>query len=507
MTIERVVIAGGGTAGWMTAAALSRFLPPTHSIDLIESEEIGTVGVGEATIPPLADFNHMLGIDENEFLSETCGSFKLGIEFIDWGRLGDRYFHPFSAHGIDLNGVHFHHYWSRLRLNGDDRPLDDYAIGAHAARRARFIRPNLRDNDSPLAQIRHAYHLDAGRYAAFLRRYAERRGVRRREGRISRANRDATNGDIVDLTLEDGRSIAGDLFVDCSGFRALIIGKTLDAAIDDWQHWLPCDRAIALPSESTQNFAPRTSATAASAGWLWRIPLQHRVGNGHVYSSAHLSDDDALITLRKALDGTPLAEPNPLRFCTGRRREPWTHNCVAIGLSAGFLEPLESTSIHLIQEGISRLIALFPRTRIEPAERRQYNLLMGDLYEYIRDFIILHYHATERTDSIFWQDMQAMSIPDSLRERIELFRSNGRLFPDREDLFTVVNWTAVMTGQRILPAAYDPLVDTQSLSDLQDALQRLRTTYVDAAERMPPHAAFIQRFCPMRELGTQTIAR
>jgi tryptophan halogenase len=493
--IKRVVIAGGGTAGWMTAAALSRFLPHTTDIRLVESDAIGTIGVGEATIPPITDFNTMLGIDEDEFLRETGGSFKLGIEFNNWGNIGDSYFHPFGVHGYDIDGISFHQFWSRLRLAGDTQSLDEYTIAAHAARAARFIRPNTTDSRSPLSQMRHAYHIDATRYAAFLRRYAESNGAKRVEGRIVGVDRDSENGFLTNITLENGDTVPGDLFVDCTGFRALLIGEALGVEYEDWRHWLPCDRAIAIPSASHGEFIPYTKATALEAGWRWQIPLQHRVGNGHVYSSEYLGDDEAASRLLGELQSEALAEPNFLRFTTGRRREFWNKNCIAIGLSSGFLEPLESTSIHLIQEGVSKLLALFPDSGFDDIERDTYNELLGTTFEYVRDFIILHYHATQRDDTDFWNYVRTMDIPEKLAGNIDLFQRTGRFFAHRADLFTITSWVAVMAGQNILPAAYDPLVDRLPTDEIRATLKDMRDVYAEATRRMPPHQAFIDKFC------------
>jgi tryptophan halogenase len=493
--ISSIIIAGGGTAGWMTAAALSRFVPPSVNIRLIESEAIGTVGVGEATIPPLTDFNDMLGIDEDTFVKATGGTFKLGIEFRNWGSTGSHYFHPFSAFGLDQRGVAFHQFWLRARQLGHGAAFDDYTIGAHAARLNRFVRPNHLDPQSPLSQFRHAYHIDAGRYAAFLRSFAERRGVVRREGRIANVELDGENGRIKALVLDDGTHERAELFIDCTGFRSLLLGDALGVAFEDWSHWLPCDRAIAMPCAPGGELSPFTTSTAQNAGWTWRIPLQHRNGNGHVYSSSFCGDDEAEQLLRNGLDGEATAPPNRLRFRTGRRVAFRHKNCVAIGLAAGFLEPLESTSIHLIQEGISKLLALFPDTSFDERESAAYNRILGDLTDYIRDFIILHYHATERDDSPFWRYTRNMTVPDTLRETLELFRCRGRFFAHRADLFTVTSWSAVMLGQHVVPQDVDPMVRATPDDHVLETLRDLRSVYSDAGMRMPPHAAFIERFC------------
>lgn len=493
--IRKVVIAGGGTAGWMTAAALSRFLSKEVRICLVESDVIGTVGVGEATIPPLSDFNALLGIKEYDFLRATSGSFKLGIEFVNWGAIGESYFHPFSFYGLDMQGIHFHQFWSRQRLKGEPHSLDEYSICALAAKSGKFMRPNLSDPRSPLAQLRHAYHVDANKYAAFLCKYAEARGVERIEGRIMGVDLHPENGNISSLQLEGGKRIEGELFVDCTGFRALLIEGALKAGYQDWTHWLPCDRAVAIPTKSAREFVPYTRAVATSAGWQWRIPLQHRLGNGQVYCSRFMSDDEAVGSLLGIVEGEPLAPPNMLRFQTGRRTQFWKKNCVAIGLSSGFLEPLESTSIHLIQEGIAKLIALFPDNSFNRQERETYNGLMGSNFDYVRDFLILHYHGTSRDDSDFWNHVRGMSIPESLEKRIALFRHKGRFFGFREDLFPITSWVAVMVGQNILPEGYDPVVDGIPDDQIDEMMSDIRNVYQDAVGRMPPHEAFINKFC------------
>lgn len=493
--IRKVVIAGGGTAGWMTAAALSRFLAKETRIVLLESDAIGTVGVGEATVPSLSDYNALLGINEYDFLRDTSGSYKLGIEFIDWGRIGESYFHPFSPNGFDLQGIHFHQFWSKQRLAGKSHSLNEYSIGATAARAGKFMRTNLSDPQSPLAQIRFAYHIDATKYAAYLRKYAEARGVERIEGRIVDVKLHAESGNIAALQLENGAQIDGDLFIDCTGFRALLIEDALKSGYEDWSHWLPCDRAVALPCKSTREFVPYTRSVATRAGWQWRIPLQHRIGNGQVYCSEHMSDDEAIGNLMSVVEGEPLATPNLLRFKTGRRKQAWKKNCVAIGLSSGFLEPLESTSIYLIQEGIAKLIAAFPDRQINELERDTYNEVMGASFEYVRDFLILHYHATARDDSDFWNYVRNMTIPEQLQRNIDMFKHKGRFFGAREDLFAVSSWTAVMVGQNILPAGYDPVVDGVPEKQINEMMEDLRNVYREAAEHMPPHQAFINKFC------------
>lgn len=402
--IERVVIVGGGTAGWMAAAALSRFFDDgRRTIDLVDSDAIGTVGVGEATIPPIANFNAMLDIREADFLRATKGTYKLGIEFVNWGKTGDRYFHPFGSYGQAFHGIAFHQLFLRERARGGDTgEIGDYSMSTTAAMDGRFARP-APGAQSLVNQIAYAYHFDAGLYAGFLRKFAEARGVRRTEGRVSQVDRDGETGDIRAVHLENGTRIEGDLFIDCSGFRGLLIEDTLGTGYEDWSHWLPMDRAIAVPTKNNGPPAPFTRSTAHEAGWQWRIPLQHRTGNGHVFSSAYMEEDTARDILLRNLEAEPIAEPRTLRFQTGMRKQAWTHNVVSLGLSSGFIEPLESTSIHLIQNGIARLFALFPDNPISPPERDEYNRGMRELYEDVRDFIILHYKATQRGDTEFWR--------------------------------------------------------------------------------------------------------
>ncbi|KQN82126.1 tryptophan halogenase [Sphingomonas sp. Leaf67] len=491
--VRQVVIVGGGTAGWMAAAALSRALGPVgRHITLIESDAIGTVGVGEATIPPIRAFNAMLDIAEDRFLRETMGSYKLGIEFVDWGRIGQRYFHPFGAAGQDFHGVPFHQLWLRHRARGGDTGLTDYSMCTVTAREGRFGIPPAGDR-TPLAHIAHAYHFDATLYAALLRRVAEEQGVVRHEGRVVQVDRDGGTGDVTAVRLDDGRTIAGDLFVDCSGFAGLLIEGTLATGYHDWRHWLPMDRALAMPTTRLDPLPPYTRATAHAAGWQWRIPLQHRTGNGHVYSSGFTTAEDAERLLRDHAPGEPCGDVRSLSFTTGMRRKAWSHNVVALGLAAGFVEPLESTSIHLIQHGIQRLIALFPGAAVHPAERDAYNADMARAFEAVRDFVVLHYKATTRNDSDFWRTMRAMTVPDSLSHRIELWRAQGRLIPQAGDIFAVPSWAAVLTGQELWPAAYEPGVDRLSADSVEAALRDMHAAYRRAARSLPMHAAALPR--------------
>ncbi len=494
--IKRIVIAGGGSAGWMTAAALSSLLDPKDvSIQLVESEEIGTIGVGEATIPDIINFNRMLGLDEAEFMKATHATFKLGIEFIDWGRRGDRYIHPFSVHGVDMRGIDFHQYWLHDRAAGSTRSIDQYSLCALAAKHNAFTLP-LPDPRSVLSFVRYAYHFDASRYALYLRRYAEARGVRRVEGKIQEVVRSPESGRIDALRLSDGNVLHGDFFFDCTGFRALLLEKTLGVPYVNWSHWLPCDSALAAPSSHAGPLLPYTRSTARAAGWQWRIPTQRRTGNGHIYSREFMGDDEAASILRANLDGELLAEPRQIRFTTGHRQEFWSHNCIAIGLSAGFLEPLESTSIYLIQEGVSRFISLFPDASLPEVVRDEYNRHMRKEFEQVRDFIVLHYHATERDDTPFWNYCRNMSIPDSLRHKIELFREAGRVFRYEDELFARASWVAVFLGQNIVPRRQDPIVANLPHPQVRESLDSMHAAMLNAARSMPTHSEFIQRYCP-----------
>ena len=497
--IRSVVIVGGGTAGWMTAAALARLVRAGVQVTLVESDAIGVVGVGEATIPPIRSFNAMLDFDESDFLAHTRGSMKLGIEFVDWNAAGHRYLHPFGDYGFSIEGVRFHQIWHKLRAAGRAGPIDEYSMCAVAAGLNRYAAPAA-EQSSPLSQLVQAYHFDASLYARYLRGYAEARGVVRREGKISQVALRGADGFIEAVTLEDGSRIEGELFVDCSGFRGLLIEEALHTGYEDWSHWLPCDRALAVPTVSAGPLTPYTRATARPAGWQWRIPLQHRTGNGYVYSSAYVSDDAAAATLLANLDGEPLGDPRPLRFTAGRRKRAWNRNCVAIGLSSGFLEPLESTSIHLIQAGISRLLGLFPDSGWGDAERDSYNDFTQAQYEQVRDFVILHYKANGR-DEPLWRQMRAMEVPESLTRRIALFRNRGRVFRRDDELFAETSWIAVMLGQGITPSGWDPLADALNPDQLAAMLDRVRSTFRRAAEGMPDHAAYLARHCSSRGIA------
>ncbi len=492
--IRRIAILGGGTAGWMAAAALARVLKQTCAITVIESPEIGTVGVGEATVPPIRQFNAMLGIDENDFLRKTQATFKLAIAFRDWFRRGHFYVHPFGRYGATMDQVEFHHYWLRMRALGDDTPLSAYSLTNSAAMMGKFLLPTA-DSRSVLSSLSYVYHFDTHLYGKYLRDYALARTVTRVEQTVVEVRLRGEDGIIESLVLADGRTIEADFFIDCSGFRGVLIEQALETGYEDWTHWLPCDRALAVPSESTPNLPPYTLSTAREAGWQWRIPLQHRTGNGYVYCSKYVSDDEAAQTLLSHLEGKVLADPRPLRFTTGRRRKLLNKNCLALGLAAGFLEPLESTSIYLIQSGIQQLLSMFPDRSFDGRTEEEFNRLALTEFDQIRDFIILHYHATERDDAPLWRYCRNMSIPDSLAYKIELFRRSGRIAYYGRELFSEQSWLSVLTGQGLVPDRYDPLADVMPFDDLKNRLAQMRGMIRQAAEAAPNHREFIARNC------------
>ncbi len=490
--LEKVVIVGGGTAGWMTAAGIASLLGETGlSITLIESEAIGIVGVGEATLPHIRFFNETIGIDEAEFMAATSATFKLGIEFVNWGKVGDSYIHPFGEYGLPNAGVGFHHYWRKLMEQPDTGPIDLYSLPIMACRGGKFEPPSS-DPKSVSSTYRYAYQFDAMKYAPFLRRHAEAHGVNRLEGKVVDVQLCPDSGDIDAVAMESGQSVEGDLFIDCTGFFGLLIEKALATGYEDWTHWLPCDRAVAAPCESAGPLLPYTRATAGDAGWRWRIPLQHRTGNGHVYASGFTSDDTAERDLVENLEGDLLADPRILRFVTGKRKKFWNRNCVAIGLSAGFLEPLESTSIYLIQEGITKLIEHFPSDMEFAADAKEYNRLIDLEYDRVRDFLVLHYHATSRDDTDFWRYMRNMEIPASLSDKIELFKSRGRVAKYDHGLFLAPSWIAVFLGQGIVPDAYDDRTALITDEVIAGHLQGLRQLMAKTSNNMSDHAAYIQ---------------
>lgn len=486
--IRRTVIVGGGTAGWMTAAALARAFGTGHEVVLIESDRIGTVGVGEATVPAIRQFNAYLGIDEDDFVRATAGSFKLGIDFVDWTGAGSRYFHPFGYYGPDMAGVNFHHVWLRHIADGGDADITRLSPETLAARLGRFARSTRQ------GAIHHAFHFDAGRYATFLRDYAETRGVRREEGDIVEVQRDAEHGDITAVVLASGARVPGDLFVDCSGFRGLLIEGALATGYTEWTRWLPCDRAVAMPCARIEPPVPYTRSARREAGWQWRIPLQHRTGNGYVYSSAFLDDDTAIRLLCSRLDGAPLGEPNQLRFTTGHRRLAWNHNCVAIGLAGGFIEPLESTSIHLIQTAIIRLLGVFPKAGIEPHLVARFNRETEAEYERLRDFVAAHY-ALAAADTPFWSAVRAAPPPDSLIARIETFRATGTILYEATDLFGPTNWYAVFTGQGLRAREHHPIADAIPGDAIRARIDQLAERAADMVRELPGHMDFVGANC------------
>jgi tryptophan halogenase len=488
--IKNIVIVGGGTAGWMAAASLSRLLQNRYTIRLIESDEISTVGVGESTIPMIRLFNTALGINEDDFMRETKATFKLGIEFNDWGRLGERYMHGFGTFGQPLWTLEFFQYWLRAWQAGKAPDLERYSLNRMAAYAGKFMRPSTDMPNSPLADIPYAFHLDAGLYARYLRKYAEGHGVVRTEGKVVDV-RQRADGYIESVVMENGTAIEGDLFIDCSGFRGLLIEQTLKTGFEDWSHWLPCDRAWAVPCELSGELPPYTRATARPAGWQWRIGLQHRTGNGHVYASRYMSDDEAAAILMDNLDGKPLADPKMLRFTPGKRNKTWNKNVVAVGLSSGFLEPLESTSIFQIQSTLSRLVGFFPDAGFDQADIDEFNRQSDFETERIRDFIILHYHATERNDTPFWDYCRTMDIPDTLRRKLALYKSNGRVVRDNNELFAEIGWQQVLHGQGVRPRGHHPLAGLLDEKELLAFLGNIEDVIGKCVGVMPTHAEFI----------------
>lgn len=493
--IKNIVIVGGGTAGWMSAAALSTLLKRAGvKITLIESEQIPTVGVGEATIPQISLFNRLLEISEDDFIRKTSATFKLGIEFKDWGRKGESYIHPFGDFGVDMEGVRFHHFWRRGLDLGVNRPLGDYTLQSYGAERGKFTRPQNIAR-SPLSKIAYAFQFDAGLYAKYLRELSEARGTARIEGKVTKVNRRSDDGFIESLTLDSGQVVSGDLFIDCSGFRGLLIEDALKAGYTDWSHWLPVNRAVAVACESPEDPIPYTRATARDAGWQWRIPLQHRLGNGYVYSDKFLAPEQAEDDLLESLEGEPLASPKHLKFTTGHRKKFWDKNCVALGLSAGFMEPLESTSIHLVQAGLGRLMALFPDMNFAQSNIDHFNRKTLEEYIQVRDFLILHYKVTNREDTPFWRYVRNMDVPDKVLEKIAAFDEMGRVYREDNELFNETSWLAVMQGQGMTPKGYHPIANVLSDDELKSRLDQIYATVVNSEKVMPTHQAFINEHC------------
>ena len=499
--IRSVVIVGGGTAGWMSAALLAKLMPAgapyRPSITLIESDDIGTIGVGEATIPAIKRFNELLELNEVEFMKATKATFKLGIEFRDWGWIGNSYMHGFGKIGQDLGWLRMHQYWLKMRGTGQvSDNFADYSINTAAAYGNRFTKPQGEMKKSPLSEIAYAYHFDAGLFARFLREFSETRGVVRTEGKITHPDLDPETGFVTAVTLESGARIEGDLFIDCSGFRGLLIEQALHSGYEDWSQWLPCDRAVAVPCANAPDLSPYTRSTATTAGWRWRIPLQHRIGNGHVYSSRFISDDEATANLMQGLEGEALAEPRIIRFETGKRRQIWQRNVVAIGLSSGFIEPLESTSIQLIQSGILRLINLWPDRGFARSTVAEFNTQTDFDVERIRDFIIAHYKVSRRDDSAMWRYCRDMDVPDSLKRKLDEFGVMGRVYKDKEELFAEESWIQVLIGQGLIPAAYDPFVDVQPEAKIAGYLNNIAGVVRKCVDYLPHHGDFVANYCP-----------
>ncbi len=493
--LKRIVIVGGGAAGWMTAAALARVLKPHDvSLTLVESEEIGIIGVGEATIPDMLQFNLFLGVVEAALMRATEATFKLGIEFVDWSGPGSRYFHPFGFHGVDIDGLDFHQYWLHCRAHGHAHWIGEYCLTEIVAKQNRFGFPDTRVPGAPASYLRYAYHFDAKLYAQYLRSYAQARGLMRVEGKVGEVLRAPESGDITGLRLEDGRIVEGDFFFDCTGFRALLLGQALGVEWIDWRHWLPCDRALAVACRHNGPLLPYTRATAKSAGWQWRIPTQRRTGNGHIYCSEFMSEDEATAVLLAGLDGEPIGSPRLIRFATGHRRVFWEKNCVAIGLSAGFLEPLESTSLYLIRQGVSRFIALFPDASLPNVLRDEYNRWMRKDFEQVRDLLVFHYFANGR-DEPFWRHCRSMTLPESLQRRLALFAEGGRFLRYEGELFPNASWVAVMLGQNVMPRTIDPLVSALPVGEVEHKLMLLRQAMQRYASALPRHEDVLKQYC------------
>jgi tryptophan halogenase len=486
--IERIVIAGGGTAGWMAAAAIAKLIGRELDITLVESDQIPTVGVGEATIPTILTINRLLQIPEPDFLKAVQGTFKLGIEFENWRRPGHSYIHSFGDTGRGCWAAGFHHFWLKGRNQGVSSDYGQYCAELKAAEQGKFALLSQH-------KLNYAYHLDAGLYAAYLRRIAEQHGARRVEGKIANVSCNPDNGYIDSLMLESGQRIEGDLFIDCTGFRGLLIEQTLKTGFEDWSHWLPCNSALAVQTESVQPPIPYTRSIARGAGWQWRIPLQHRVGNGLVYCSDYISDDEAARVLLDNVEGKCITDPRPIKYCTGQRKQYWNRNCIALGLASGFVEPLESTSIHFIQNGLMWLLLMFPHQGITPSVVEQYNTTLQREAHHIRDFIVLHYHVTERDDTEFWKYLRNMPIPDSLAHRLELFRESGRVFKPQDDVFAENSWIQVMMGQGITPKQYHPIVDMMSDGELQSFLRDIEGGVNHLVAQLPAHGEFVKRYC------------
>ena len=493
--LKKLIIVGGGTAGWIAAAALAKFVGRVVEIELVESDQIGTVGVGEATIPQILRLTGMLGLDEADMMRASGATFKLGIEFNNWGRQGESYLHTFGHNGINFNHLDFHHYWLRALKEGDGSDFWDYSFHHKAAYAHKFGHINQLGK-SGISGLSYAYHFDAGLFAQFLRRYAESQGVKRTEGKIVDVNLDGETGHVTSVKLEAGAEIQGDFFIDCSGFRGLLIGQALGVKYLDWSRWLPANRAVAVACERTDPLLPYTKATAHSAGWQWRIPLQHRTGNGHVFCSDFMSPEEAETILVNNLDAPVISEPKHLRFTTGRREKFFHKNCLALGLSSGFMEPLESTSIHLIQAGVNKLIEMFPHGRFSRAMEDEFNRQVIKEFDLIRDFLILHYHQTDREDSEFWRYCKNMDVPDTLKAKMALFQESGIIYKEFEDLFGEASWSQVMIGQGMRPDWYHLRANALSSEQLNEFLQNIQTIIGKAIPQMKNHNDYIAAYCP-----------
>jgi tryptophan halogenase len=483
----RVVVAGGGTAGWIAAMALARQLGRLVEVTLVESEEIGTIGVGESTIPTARAFHDLLKIDQRAFMQASQASFKLGISFENWARPGDRYIHSFGTAPLGTWVADFQHFWLEAHARGEAGPIGDYYLEHEAAHRHCFT---LQGEPA----LNYAYHLDAGLYARFLRQIAETDGVTRREGKIAGVALHGESGDIAALEMDDGGRIEGDLFIDCTGFRALLIGQALETDHEDWSHWLPTDAAWAAPTESVGDVHPYTRAIAHPAGWRWRIPLQHRMGNGLVFCTGHTEQQAALDEFQAALEGKTLRDPFLVRFRTGRRHKTWVRNCVALGLSSGFVEPLESTAIHLIMIAVTRLIQLFPFGPDCAAQRERFNRLSQYEIEQVRDFVILHYHLTERDDTSLWRYLREMEVPDTLRERLESFAQGAQAWQATGEIFRVDSWVQVMLGQRLAPKSWHRIGALMSGGRLRQTLDDTSRQITAAVAAMPSHEQFLDGY-------------
>lgn len=496
-----IVIVGGGTAGWMCAAGLVNLVKANICrVTLIESEEIGSVGVGEATLPHMKEFNDHIGINEVDMMQKTNATIKLGIEFVDWGFLGSSYIHPFGTFGEKMGGVDFHQQWARANQAGGVAPIEAFSYAIEACRHNRFEFPV--DNHAEInSTYSYAYHFDASLYAQFLRKFAEVDGMQRIEGKVTNVNLHPDTGFINSVTMESGKIIAGDYFIDCSGFRSLLLGKALQTPFEDWSPWLVCDRAFAVPSENAEILTPYTRSTAKAAGWQWRIPLQHRTGNGYVYSSQYISDDEAASSLLKGLDAPALAEPKMIKFKAGRYKHSWQKNCIAVGLASGFLEPLESTSIYLIQVAIINLLQLFPNKKPDQALADEFNRLVDVEYDRVRDFLILHYHLNSRDDSELWRYCRNMSVPESLTQKINVFKHRGHIDIYRYGLFAPPSWISVFLGQGLKQENFDPYAHNLPLEQVQKKMQELSASIRERVQLMPMHSEFIADYCPTKKLG------